>query len=184
MKRWIVFLRGVNVSGSNRLPMKELRAVLEEEGYEKVETYIQSGNIVFDSGHENYADVSHDLTDLLREHFGITPRSHVYSPQDISRIIQLNPYKEEGLEAPKSVHFFLLAEPAGEANLERLSELKAYNEAFELTDDALYLHAPDGIGRSDLVKELDRALGVAMTGRNMRTLYKVAALAGLDVEDL
>ena len=49
MKRWIAFLRGVNVGGHNKLPMKELRGILEESGYEDVETYIQSGNVVFES---------------------------------------------------------------------------------------------------------------------------------------
>ncbi|MEQ8557323.1 MAG: DUF1697 domain-containing protein [Henriciella sp.] len=184
MKRWISFLRGVNVGGGNRLPMKEFRAVLEEAGYENVETYIQSGNIVFDSSHENYWDVSSDLTELLREHFDITPRGHVYAPTDLKRMIQLNPFREEGLETPKTVHFFFLSEPAKDADLAALEELKAHNEAFELTDEAFYLLAPDGIGRSKLVEKLDRTLGVPMTGRNMRTVYKVAALAGLEVEDI
>ncbi len=184
MNRWITFLRGVNVGSGKRLPMKALAAALEEAGYANVATYIQSGNIVFDSEHDNYWDVSADLTDLLRENFDITPRSQVYAPQDLVRIITLNPYKDEGLEEPKSVHFFLLAEPAEEARLDDLQEIKAHNEAFELTDEAFYLLAPDGIGRSKLVEKLDRLLGVPMTGRNMRTIYKVAELAGLDVEAL
>lgn len=184
MKRWVTFLRGVNVGGANRLPMAELREVLEKEGCENVSTYIQSGNIVFDSEHENYWDVSGQLIDWLREHFGITPRGHVYAPQDMTRIISLNPYREEGLEDPKAVHFFLLAKPAEAADLQALSDLKAYNEAFELTDETFYLLAPDGIGRSELVKKLDRLLGVAMTGRNMRTIYRTAALAGLEVEEI
>ena len=182
MNRWIAFLRGVNVGGGNRLPMAELRAVLENEGCENVQTYIQSGNIVFDSAHENYWDVSNQLTDWLREHFGITPRSHVYAPQDLSRIIGLNPYREAGLKDPKSVHFFLLAKPAEAADLAALADLRAHNEAFELADEAFYLSAPEGIGRSELVKKLDRLLGVAMTGRNMRTIYRTAALAEIEVE--
>lgn len=184
MNRWIAFLRGVNVGSGKRLPMKALAAALEDAGYDNVSTYIQSGNIVFDSDHDNYWDVSADLTDLLRNTFDMTPRSQVYSPQDLERIISLNPYKEEGLEAPKSVHFYLLAEPADKARLEDLQEIKAHNEAFELTDETFYVLAPDGIGRSKLVDKLDRLLGVPMTGRNMRTIYKVAELAGLDVEAL
>ena len=73
MNRWITFLRGVNVGSGKRLPMKALAAALEEAGYTNVATYIQSGNIVFDSEHDNYWDVSADLTDLLRENFDITP---------------------------------------------------------------------------------------------------------------
>jgi len=162
--------------------MKALAAALEEAGFANVSTYIQSGNLVFDSEHDNYWDVSADLTDLLRDKFDTTPRSQVYAPQDLERIIALNPYKDEGIEQPKSVHFFLLAEPADEVRLDDLQEIRAHNEAFELTDEAFYLFAPDGIGRSKLVEKLDRLLGVPMTGRNMRTIYKVAELAGLEIE--
>lgn len=184
MNRWIVFLRGVNVGGHMRLPMKELCTALEEAGHENVETYIQSGNVTFDSEHENYWDVSTDLTELLRDKFDMTPRSQVYSRQDLKRIIQLNPFEEEGLEDPKSVHFFLLAEPATEADLGELDDLKAFNERYELTEECFYLHAPDGIGRSKLADKLDVVLAVPKTGRNMRTIYRVAALAGIDVAEI
>lgn len=184
MNRWIAFLRGINVGGSKRLPMKDLREALEAAGHDNVQTYIQSGNLVFDSPHESYRDVSSGLTELLREQFDMTPRSHVYSPQDMTRMIQLNPYREDGLETPKFVHFFLLAEPARDAQLDELEDIKAHNERFELTDEVFYLHAPDGIGHSKLAEKLDRLLAVPMTGRNMRTIYKVAALAGLEVEEV
>ncbi|WP_300379943.1 DUF1697 domain-containing protein [Henriciella sp.] len=182
-KRWIAFLRGVNVGGHNKLPMKELRGILEEAGYEEVETYIQSGNIVFTSSDESYYDASKALTGILRDAFDITPRSHVYSPQDLLRIINANPYRKESLKDPKSVHVFFLAEPARDADLESLEELKAYNEEVEVTDEAVYLLAPDGIGRSKLVEKLGKFVPVAMTGRNMRTVYKVAELAGLEIQD-
>ena len=184
MKRWIAFLRGVNVGGHNKLPMKELRGILEESGYEDVETYIQSGNIVFSSEHETYYDASKALTGILRDAFDITPRSHVYAPQDLERIIRANPFSKQSRKDPKSVHIFFLAEPAEDPDLETLGELKAHNEAITVTDEAVYLLAPDGIGRSNLVDKLGKYVPVAMTARNMNTVYKVAELAGLEVEDL
>lgn len=185
MNRWIVFLRGVNVGGNNKLPMKALRTALEAGGFEDVETYIQSGNLVFSSSHISADAAGTAVTTVIETTFGFAPRSHTLSAEDLSKIINTNPYRAEGLALPKSVHFFFLAEPAGKtAKLDALEELKAGTESFELTPRAFYLHAPDGIGRSRLVAQIEKYIPVPMTARNMRSVYKVAALAGLEVEDI
>ena len=185
MPRWIAFLRGVNVGGHNRLPMKELRAAMEAGGFCDAQTYIQSGNVVFSSDHETADAAGAALTSLIEQTFGFAPRSHVLSDTVLDQAIRANPYRSQGLNDPKAVHFYFLAEaPGHKADLDALHDVKAKSETYELKQDVFYLFAPDGIGRSKLVQQIERWIPVAMTARNMRTVYKVAALAGLDVEAL
>lgn len=185
MTQWIVFLRGVNVGGNNKLPMKELRAALEGAGFAGVQTYIQSGNLVFQSDHQDAREAGEAVTALIEKTFGFAPRSHTLTAAALHKAINENPYRQEGLDEPKSVHFHFLSEdPGAKADLEALTALKTETERFALTDNVFYLLAPDGIGRSKLAEKIDRHIRVPMTARNMRSVYKVAAIAGLDVEDL
>ena len=87
-----------------------------------------------------------------------------------------NPFPEAVTE-PKTLHFSFLAAPASGADLAALEEWKRPTESYLLTDRVFYLHAPDGIGRSKLAAGVERHLGVVMTGRNYRTVEKLAALA-------
>ena len=88
-----------------------------------------------------------------------------------------NPYPE-GEDEPKSLHLYFLTEPAGSPNLNLLHGQQLENERFTLQDQVFYLHAPDGIGRSKLATNVDRALGVATTARNWRTVSKLREMLG------
>lgn len=185
MNRWIAFLRSVNVGGNNKLPMKELRAALEKAGFEEVQTYIQSGNIVFTSAHDSGTEAGNAVTALIEQHFGFAPRCHMLSAADLQKAIDANPFTGKGLNDPKSVHFYFLAEaPGHRADLDAIYDLKAKSERTELIEDVFYLFAPDGIGRSKLAAKIEKWIPVPMTARNMRSVYRVAALAGLDVANL
>ena len=183
MTCWIAFLRVVNVGGNNILPMKELRAAMEAAGFEQVRTYIQSGNVVFESAHASADEASAAVTGLIEEKFGFAPRSHVLSTERLAEAIEANPFKKQGRKDPKTVHFFFLAEaPGNRADLDAIYDLKAKTEKTELKDDVFYLSAPDGIGRSKLVQQIEKWIPVPMTARNMRSVYKVAELAGIEAE--
>lgn len=168
MSTYIVLLRGVNVGGKNILPMKELRLLLEEGGFTDVRTYIQSGNIILSSD----AEPGNETGDLIHGKFGFTPEVRVLSEQAFRRAVANNPYAEyEG----KTVHFyFCKAAPA--INHEKLEKLTADTEAHELIGNVFYLHAPEGIGRSKLVANIEACLGVSVTGRNLNTISKLAGM--------
>ena len=185
MTQWIIFLRGVNVGGNNKLPMKELRAAMEAAAFRDVQTYIQSGNLVFSSDHTSADAVGKAVTELIEQTFGCAPRSHVLSAEALARAIAVNPFEKKGRNDPKTVHFFFLAEPPGiRADLDAIYDLKAKSERTELIEDVFYLYAPDGLGRSKLADRIEKWIPVPMTARNMRSVYRVAALAGLEVDDL
>lgn len=176
MPRLLALLRGINVGGRGRLRMTDLRAALTAIGCTDIQTYIQSGNAVVTGGR----DLATALRREIDQRHGFEPVVIVLDADELARVMATNPYAVVGSSRPTSVHvYFLEARPAEDAPA-RLQALCAPGESFELSGRVLYLHAPEGIGRSRLVKGLDRALGCAATGRNWRTLQTLAKMTGID----
>lgn len=175
MTTYIALFRGINVGGANLLPMKELVALLEELGCTGVKTYIQSGNAVF--RHRAAAPgLAMKIRAAVAAAKGFEPAVLLLTEKDLARAAAANPFPEaEG--DPAKLHLSFLAARPGKPDLERLEELRSRNERFELAKDVFYLHAPDGIGRSKLAAAVEKALGVAATGRNWRTVQKLLELA-------
>jgi uncharacterized protein (DUF1697 family) len=165
MKKFIILLRGVNVGGNKLLPMKELRQYLQTRGFECVETYIQSGNIVLKSDKRP----DDDLGILIHSEFGFTPEMVTLSEIEFNTAVSNNPYKEyEG----KFVHFYFCTEtPKLDSN--KLETLAHESERYALVGNVFYLHAPNGIGRSKMVAKMEACLGVSATGRNLNTINKL-----------
>ncbi|MDP3960603.1 MAG: DUF1697 domain-containing protein [Pseudorhodobacter sp.] len=171
---WILLVRGVNVGGANRLPMADFRALLTGLGLDEVQTWIQSGNAVFRSALAAQA-LERMIGDAIAARFGFRPLLFLRTLVQIESILAADPFAgHDG--APTTRHVFVLAQPAPEADLAALRDL-VRGEDFALTDAALYLSAPHGIGRSALVAALPRFLKVATTARNLKTLGTIAALA-------
>lgn len=175
MNTWIALLRGINVGGNNSLPMKDLRTLLEHEGFTDVKTYIQSGNCIFQSELSAPSEIEDKISDGIESTCGFRPRVFVMDRSNLLQAIAANPYPE-GAEDPKSVHFYFLAGQATEPDLKALETIRAPTERYVLTDKVLYLHAPDGIGRSKFAAQVEQKLGVTITARNFRTVLKIAEL--------
>lgn len=174
MHTWVVLLRGINVGGNNILPMKELKALCDDLGFQDVQTYIQSGNCVFRSDQPDPAAVSSRLEKAIEDRFGFRPPVLALSVDDLAAAIAADPYPGGD---PKCVQLFFLFEPAKNADLSALEALTAPSEQFELTDKVFYLHAPDGVGRSKLVAKVDKFIPVEKTARNLRTALKLQEMA-------
>lgn len=177
MHTWIALLRGINVGGANRLPMAGLRDRLSELGFEDVETYIASGNVVFGaSGDPADADHAETLADriaaTIETHHGFRPRVIVLSAAEFRNAMEANPYPE-GEPEPKTLHLYFLAEQPADLDPAALDGMTSPTERWELGDHVLYLHAPDGIGRSKLAARVESLLGVPATARNWRTVTRV-----------
>ena len=112
MNTYVALLRGINVGGKNILPMKELTAVLEGLGLKKVQTYIQSGNVVFQCKANKAQELTHDIGTAIFHSHELTPQVFVLSVQELQNAIVSNPFPE-GENDPKSLHlFFLESSPA------------------------------------------------------------------------
>ena len=116
------------------------------------------------------------LAAAVAKQFGFTPTVLLLSVADYQSILAANPFPA-AVDDPKSLHVSFLAAAPPEPDLQMLEMLKSPTERFALLDKAFYLHAPDGIGRSKLAAKVEKCLGVQATGRNWRTVSKLAELA-------
>jgi uncharacterized protein (DUF1697 family) len=176
MTTYIALLRGINVGGANILPMKELVAVLERLGLENVRTYIQSGNVVFQSTTTDANQLSQTIKTAVGESHGLAPEVLVLSIGEFNDAIAACPFTD-GDPDPKTLHLSFLASIPSDPDLDRLEVIRSPSERFQLAESVFYLYAPEGIGRSKLAANVERAIGVTMTARNWRTVTKLMSMA-------
>ncbi len=172
MNTYIALFRGINVGGHNKLLMKDLRELMEDLGYQNVDTYIQTGNVVFQTEDSDKQNLSVTISSGVEENHGFKPDVFVLERKELEEAIANNPFPEAEYK-PKSLHLnFLISEPS-DPDLAFLRDIKQESERFVLKSKVFYLHAPDGIGRSKLAGKTEKALGVSTTGRNWRTVQKI-----------
>jgi len=176
MTTYVGLFRGINIVGSNRLPMKDLKLLLENHACVDVETYIQSGNVIFRSAASDVSRLAKQLTAAVSKSHGFAPLVLVLTAGELARAASGNPYPEAN-DNPKSVHVFFLAERPAKPDLPSLEALKANGERFALKGKAFYLHTPNGFGTSRLAGRVERLLGVAATARNWRTVTTLVEMA-------
>jgi uncharacterized protein (DUF1697 family) len=181
MPNWIALLRGINVGGRNSLPMAELKAIFESAGCSSVQTYIQSGNIVFASSVKSGQSLSKRLSDAIEEQFGFRPSILLLSESDFRAAIKNNPFVIAAKD-PKTLHFFFLDSPPKLPDLKGLDRLALSTERYALIGFVFYLYTPDGFGRSKLAAGAERKLGVSATARNFTTILKLSEMLDADLK--
>jgi uncharacterized protein (DUF1697 family) len=175
MKTWIALFRGINVSGNNTLPMADLREHLEGLKLRNVQTYIQSGNVVFNATAKTATSISKKIKQRIKERHRFDPNILILSQDDLVAAVKGNPFPK-ALSDPKTLHFFFLAESASNPNTDAIKSARKVTEDYELTKRIFYLRAPEGIGRSKLAANVEKYLGVATTARNFRTVEKLMTM--------
>lgn len=175
MNTWIALLRGINVGSSRRLPMKSLIALIPSLGGEDVRTYIQSGNVVF--RHADARGLAERLGDAIGREHGFAPDVLILDAARLRAIAAANPFPEADA-APTRVHVLFLAAPASAPDIGALERHRSGRECYLLTAHACYLYTPDGFGKSRLAERAEKALGVAATARNWRTVGKLLEMIG------
>lgn len=172
----IAFIRGINVGGRTKLPMKDLVGTLERVGIYGAVTYIQSGNVAFRCSKVQSAELARRISSAIQGDYGLQPGVIVLSIQEVEHAIAANPYPE-GQKDPRSLHLFFLSEVPASPDLDALKPLAAGSERFTLHRRIFYLHAPDGIGQSKLAANVEKHLGVTATARNWRTVTRTLQMA-------
>lgn len=165
MGLWVALLRGVNVSGAGRLPMAEFRDMLEGMGLGAVRTYIQSGNVVFESDRPA-AELEAAIRDAVAGRFGFAPETFVLTPAELAAALTNHPF---GDADSKFVHVCFLREtPTPDAAA--LRALALPGDGWHVGLRRFTLSTPGGYGTSKLAEKLPRLLPQPMTARNLRTL--------------
>lgn len=173
MNTYILLLRGINVGGNCSLPMKELVAILDALGYENIQTYIQSGNVVLrHKGKLNKKDADAVGKAILKKK-GFEPRILLIDKKELLSAIKSNPFDTS---IGKALHFFFLDSEPIKPNIKLIESVKAKTENYKLAKQVFYLHAPDGVGKSKLAVTVERALGVPVTARNWNTVAKLVEM--------
>jgi len=176
MTTYVILLRAVNLGSYGKLSMAEFRKMLAGMGFEKVETYIQSGNAVVNAkgpAAKVAKEVAAGLAKLMGAPVGVVVRTH----EQLDRLIRENPFAAEAADGTK-VHVAFLAGPAGEnarGALERIvTQYPKRRDRYHLSEEHIYFHLPDGAAETKFSgKTLDKAIGVIGTGRNWNTVLKL-----------
>ena len=173
MNTYIALLRGINVVGKNILPMTDLVSIFATLNYENIKTYIQSGNVVFQSRKKVDNKDAVEISKLVKAKRGFEPKVLILEAEELKIAISNNPFPTTD---GKALHFYFLESQVNQPNMERLMSVKSESEDFELIQKVFYLYAPLGIGRSKLASEIEKALGIPVSARNWNTVNKIFSL--------
>jgi uncharacterized protein (DUF1697 family) len=169
MNTHVAFLRGINVGGNTMVPMKDLAAICTSAGFENVRTYLNSGNVIFESPLPE-AELQKELETALSGKTGKDIGVVIRSPVELDHVVKGNPFPDA---VPSQVGVLLVTEPVAENDLAEV--VIPGREKVVPGRREVYVHYPDGMGRSKLKWPLSLRGG---TMRNINTLAKLAGLAG------
>lgn len=172
---YIALLRGINVGGHNMIKMAELKRVLEEMGLKKVKTYIQSGNVLFESEEEE-GSLSKRMEEVINQAFGLSVPVVLRTSKEWDQIIKFCPYRTEGLQEGESVQIAFLGGIPSQKEIERLNAYQSDKDEFKIIDKNLYLYFRQSIRDSKLAANLSK-LDVPATVRNWKTVIKLSSMA-------
>ena len=168
---YIVLLRGINVSGKNKIPMAELRKLLNSLDFKNVQTYIQSGNIIVES-EETKETISKKIKQGIHQKYEYDVPVIVRTVSEWEKAIKAYPFS---IENEKIVAFSFLNTMSSQTEI----EVKGIKEdQYKIDKDVVYLHCPSGFGRTKLTNNiLEKKLDVIATTRNYKTTVKLLEMA-------
>ena len=179
--RYVALLRGINVGGNRQVPMAELRSLCAEIGWRDVETYIQSGNVVFTSSASPVA-LQTEIERAIERQFGHSISVIVRSAAQWPYYIKGNPFPDASTTEPNAVMLALSKLPARPDAVTLLRERAVNGESVAQVGDALWVHYSRGVAKSKLSPGLwDRLAGSPVTARNWRTVIKIGEMLAASI---
>jgi uncharacterized protein (DUF1697 family) len=173
---FVGLLRGINVSGRNQIPMAALRALCDSLKWSGVQSYIQSGNLIFGAGGAP-AEIEKQLEQAITRRFGHSVPAIVRAASEWPKYIKSNPFAEACKTEPNRVMLILSKNPPKADAATTLQERATEGERIIKVGETLWIHFPDGVAKSKLSPALmDRMIGSTATARNWNTVLKINAL--------
>ncbi|MDD5362035.1 MAG: DUF1697 domain-containing protein [Ignavibacteria bacterium] len=181
MKTYISILRGINVSGKNIIKMDELRRAFAELNFENIRTYIQSGNVVFNSKLSGTKNLEKKISKKILEYFGFNMPVIVKEITEITEVFNNNPFVNERNEGLNFLHVTFLSDLPREENLSRIHQIQNDSDEFIVSGKNIYLFCPNGYGNTKLSNTFfENKLNVSATTRNWKTISELINIAGRD----
>lgn len=181
MTVYIALLRGINVGGKNKIKMAELKQMFESLGFKQVQTYIQSGNVLFESN-ETESALREKIEKEIKKEFGLTIPVVLRTADELNRIANNCPFTEEEIQLAKStgeaesLYVAMLSEVPSQTGIEKLQKYSNEEEKYQIAGRDIYLLFHHSIRNSKLASSLDK-IGVYVTVRNWNTINKLVELA-------
>jgi uncharacterized protein (DUF1697 family) len=173
--KYVALLRGINVVGKNKIEMKVLREVFSMAlGFENVKTYINSGNVIFETLLNDDGKLAEKIESAIEREFSLKIKTIVRTMDEIADVIKNNPFDGQ-FESHKDLHVFFLDEPLPDEKREQLLANNTDNEKFAVRGREIFhfcrdLRFPDSLAGKDYI---GKKLKVSATARNWRTLSKI-----------
>jgi uncharacterized protein (DUF1697 family) len=173
---FVALLRGINVSGHNKIPMSELRSLCHGLGWNSVQSYIQSGNLVF-TADGTPAALETQLETAIKKQFDFAIPVIVRSASEWPGYILGNPFPETSKNEPNAVMLILPKSAPNPDAAKALQERAANGERIAKAGDVLWIHFANGVAGSKISPSLlDRMIGSTATARNWNTVLKINEL--------
>jgi uncharacterized protein (DUF1697 family) len=170
----VALLRGINVGGARKVPMAELRVLATRAGLGDVETYIQSGNLVFEAGRVSPKASADRLEKAIARQFGFAVDVVVRTAPQWKRYASGSPFPEAARIRPSLLLLGLSKQPCPRGAAAVLAERATQGERIEIVGDAIWVDFVKSVGKSKLTPAVfDRAAGSPVTARNWRTVLRL-----------
>ena len=171
--KYVAFLRGINVGGKNKIKMETLREVFGSLGFENVKTYINSGNVIFETVETASQELAAKIESAIEKEFALKIKVIVRKMSEIENIVANNPFAGQ-FENEKDLHVFFLDEELPEDKRELLLSNNNENERFVVRNKEIFCHLRVSVLDSLMGKDyIGKKLKVFATARNWRTVNKI-----------
>ena len=176
MKKFIALLRGINVSGQKTIKMSNLKLLFEKLGFQNVETYIQSGNVIFSSKEKSVKILESKISSGIKSKYGFDVQVLIIKPDEIEYVLKNNPFIKKKKATEKLYVTFLEDKPNSE-NIKKLETRGFSPEEYIIDGKFIYLFYPNGAGKAKLNNNLlESKLKLPATTRNWNTIKTLSEL--------
>jgi uncharacterized protein (DUF1697 family) len=182
MPTYVAMLRGINLGPYKRVKMEALRKSFESLGLKDVQTYIQSGNVIFKAGKLSNASLRKKIEEQITSDFGFSSLTILRSQDELGKTIKMNPFLKRAGISPEKLHVIFLAESPEADALKQLEGLTKAPDGFCCRGQEIYLHLPNGFAQSSMMNNpIERKFLGQATTRNWRTVNNIYQMC-LDCE--
>jgi uncharacterized protein (DUF1697 family) len=180
MNTYIALLKGINVGGHKKVPMAELRELLANSGLNNIKTYIQSGNVIFQSS-EKGGPLEEKIQKTIKNHFGFEVSVLIRTREHLKCIFDSCPFSEE----KKKASYFMMLHDIPETELVKVASEKIYEgEDYKIIKDCIYYFSAKGFGQAKFnVNFFERKLKTFATARNYNTMVKLISMSSVIEKD-
>lgn len=175
MPKYVAFLRAINVGG-HTVKMDQLRSAFKDLGFTNVETFIASGNVIFDSKSKNAQVLEEKIEKHLKNVFGYEVATFIRSTEEVATIAAASPFTGKALNPQSTLYIGFLAKQPGAKEIKQLLTLRSATDDFHVRERELYWLMHGKFRESGVTGALlEKTLGTAATLRNVNTVKKIAA---------